>query len=255
MRQHPGPGTELLTLDARRLSPSASVRAATGHPPASKRERPALRRQEARCQIPIHARAPRSSSDRPTSWCSRPSSAPLATKPHHRPAVPVWAILEHLALRPRSATARHVRARLEALHAAGSLDCVRRHGVTTWALTSSGRRRVRRAVRGGELPPLPESPQHRAWRNARVAAAQELERFRTRAARARRAGRGAAGRRAPRRTPTPGSSSPTSCSGPAGAWPRRATACTSGPSPTIPARTSTSTSSRPTGDSRPRSAS
>jgi hypothetical protein len=99
-------------------------------------------------------------------------------QPHHRPAVPVWAILEHLALRPRSAPARHVRARLHALQAAGSLDCVRRHGVTTWALTSSGRRRVRRAVRGGELPPLPESPQHRAWRNARVAAAQELERFR-----------------------------------------------------------------------------
>jgi hypothetical protein len=97
---------------------------------------------------------------------------------HHRPAVPVWAILEHLALRPRSASARHVRARLHALHAAGSLDCLRRHGVTTWALTGSGRRRVRRAADAGELPPLPESPQHRAWRNARVAAAQELERFR-----------------------------------------------------------------------------
>ncbi|HTA32749.1 MAG TPA: hypothetical protein VK721_04925 [Solirubrobacteraceae bacterium] len=99
-------------------------------------------------------------------------------QPRHRPAVPVWAILEHLALRPRSAPARHVRTRLDALHAAGSLDCVRRHGVATWALTSAGRRRLRRAVSAGELPPLPESPQHRAWRNARVAAAQELERFR-----------------------------------------------------------------------------
>ena len=99
-------------------------------------------------------------------------------QPHHRPAVPVWAILEHLALRARSAPARHVRARLQALHAAGSLECVRRHGVTTWALTSCGRRRVRRAASAGELPPLPESPQHRAWRNARMAAAQELERFR-----------------------------------------------------------------------------
>ena len=99
-------------------------------------------------------------------------------QPHHRPAVPVWTILEHLALRARSAPARHVRARLQALHAAGSLECVRRHGVTTWALTSCGRRRVRRAASAGELPPLPESPQHRAWRNARMAAAQELERFR-----------------------------------------------------------------------------
>jgi hypothetical protein len=97
---------------------------------------------------------------------------------HDRSAVPVWAILEHLGLRARSAPARHVRARLDALHAAGSLACARRHGVPTWALTGAGRRRLRRASRAGELPALPESPQHRAWRNARTAAAQELERFR-----------------------------------------------------------------------------
>jgi len=93
-------------------------------------------------------------------------------------AVPVWAILEHLALRPRSAPARHVRSRLDALHAAGSLESARRHGVATWALTGAGRRRLRRAAGADELPALPESPQHRAWRNARTAAAQELERFR-----------------------------------------------------------------------------
>jgi hypothetical protein len=93
-----------------------------------------------------------------------------------RSAAPAWAIFEHLALPPRSAPARHVRARLDALRAAGMLDCARRHGVTTWALTSAGRRRVRRAD-AGELSALPESPQRRAWRNARTAAAQELERF------------------------------------------------------------------------------
>jgi hypothetical protein len=95
----------------------------------------------------------------------------------HRSAVPVWAILEHLALAPRSAPARHVRARLDALQAAGSLACARRHGIATWALTSAGRRRAGRAARAGELCALPESPQHRAWRNARTAAAQERERF------------------------------------------------------------------------------
>jgi hypothetical protein len=93
----------------------------------------------------------------------------------HRSAVPVWTILEHLGLRARSAPARHVRARLDALQAGGSLDCTRRHGVPTWALTDAGRRRLRRAASAGQLP---ESPQHRAWRNARTAAARELERFR-----------------------------------------------------------------------------
>jgi hypothetical protein len=97
---------------------------------------------------------------------------------HGTPAVPVWAILDHLAVAPRSAPARHVRARLGAMHAAGWLERSRRHGVPTWALTASGRRRLRRAQRTGELPSLPESPQHRAWRHARTLAAHEIARFR-----------------------------------------------------------------------------
>jgi hypothetical protein len=94
-------------------------------------------------------------------------------------AVPAWAVLEHLTIRQRSAAARHVRSRLDALHAAGALERSRRHGVAAWELTSEGRRRLQRARRGGEGPSLPESPQHRAWRNARTAATQEIERFRS----------------------------------------------------------------------------
>jgi hypothetical protein len=97
---------------------------------------------------------------------------------HDKPAVPMWAILDHLALPRRSAAARHTRSRLEVLLAAGWLARGSRHGVPTWALTSSGVRRLRRARRAGNVPPLPESPQHRAWRGARMAAAEELERFR-----------------------------------------------------------------------------
>ncbi len=97
---------------------------------------------------------------------------------HDTSAVPMWAILDHLAVPRRSAAARHVRSRLGILHAAGWLEPSRRHGVPTWALTSSGARRLRRARRAGGVPPLPESPQHRAWRNARTAAAHEIERFR-----------------------------------------------------------------------------
>jgi hypothetical protein len=94
------------------------------------------------------------------------------------PAVPVWAIFDHLSVPPHSAAARHVRSRLGVLYAAGWLERLRRHGVPMWALTSAGLRRLRRARRAGSVTQLPESPQHRAWRGARTAAAQELERFR-----------------------------------------------------------------------------
>jgi hypothetical protein len=87
-------------------------------------------------------------------------------------------ILEHLAARPRSREARSVRSRLSSLHADGLLDSSRRHGVTTWELTSAATVRLRELRAAGRLPALPESPQHHAWRNARALAAQEIERFR-----------------------------------------------------------------------------
>lgn len=93
-------------------------------------------------------------------------------------AVPIWAILEHLALARRSAAARHVGSRLDALREKGWLERSRLHGIPAWALTSRGQRRLQRARRAGGLPALPESPQHRAWRNARTTASQEIERFR-----------------------------------------------------------------------------
>jgi hypothetical protein len=99
-------------------------------------------------------------------------------QPHATSAVPVWSILDHLAVSRRSAAARHVRARLGALTTDGWLQRTSRHGVPTWELTSRGVRRLRQARRDGGFPPLPESPQHRAWRNARTVAAEELERFR-----------------------------------------------------------------------------
>jgi hypothetical protein len=95
-----------------------------------------------------------------------------------RLAAPVWAVLAHLALARRSAAARHVRVRLGALAAAGELSSVRSHGVILWALTRQGQERLRHARDAGEPPALPESPQNRAWRTARAAAAEEIARFR-----------------------------------------------------------------------------
>jgi hypothetical protein len=101
--------------------------------------------------------------------------------PRDRPGVPVWRIYDHLLIAKRSEPARRVRARLDALETVGSLVRSRRHGTPTWALTSTGRRRLIVARRAGNRPELPESPQHRVWHNAKIAAAQEIDRFLLRA--------------------------------------------------------------------------
>lgn len=110
--------------------------------------------------------------------------AALERAERHRAAKPtpvaIWSILEHLAIPRRSANARHVRERLSALLAAGLLARGRRGGVPTWELSRAGRARLRRARAADDVTQLPESPQHLAWRNARTAAAQEIQRFRAR---------------------------------------------------------------------------
>lgn len=97
--------------------------------------------------------------------------------PQGRRGVPVWGIYAHLSILKRSGPARRVRARLDALETAGSIERSRRHGIPTWALTGTGRRRLAQAQRAGDVPALPESPQHRQWREARALAAQEIGRF------------------------------------------------------------------------------
>ena len=153
-----------------------------------------------------------------------------------RPGVPVWLIFEHLGIPRRS---RRVRAQLQALVEGGSIEQRRAHGVDVWALASNGRRRLRGAGRVD----LPESPQHRQWRNARTPAAQEIERFR-------------ASRWVTLPTEasallddTPGSDVwfelAEGLEPPRGDSGRRPTVCTSGWSQTTIGRTSTTTSVRP----------
>ena len=93
-------------------------------------------------------------------------------------AVPAWAIFEHMGIARRSAAARHVRGRLEALQADGKIESVRLHSIPVWEITAAGRRYLQRERRAGIVPELPESPQHQAWRNARTLAGQEIERIR-----------------------------------------------------------------------------
>ena len=97
--------------------------------------------------------------------------------PRARGRTPIWTLLEHLDIPRRSGRARAIRAQLLALERHGLLERGSARGVPMWALTRAGARRLGRVEsRGGPIA-LPESPQHRAWRNARDAGGQELGRF------------------------------------------------------------------------------
>jgi hypothetical protein len=98
--------------------------------------------------------------------------------PRKTSAVPAWEIYDHLGFPTRSGAARRVRARLNAMQEAGAVERSRRRGLDVWALSSTGRRRLQRVERTDKVLELPESPQHRAWRDAQATAAQEIERYR-----------------------------------------------------------------------------
>jgi hypothetical protein len=95
----------------------------------------------------------------------------------HSPRPPLgatrWEVLEHLGVAKRTRAARVVRERLEALADAGVLERGKAHSNLLWRLSGRGERRVRAVDAFGELP---ESPQHRRWRDAREAAPGHLER-------------------------------------------------------------------------------
>lgn len=86
-------------------------------------------------------------------------------------------IAVHLGFLPNAWTTRNVRPQLERLTADGALTGTRAHSVLAWQITAQGRKRLSRLRRGGELP-MPEAPQHRAWRYAHEEAAQRIEEFR-----------------------------------------------------------------------------
>jgi hypothetical protein len=77
-----------------------------------------------------------------------------------------------LSIPSRSGEVRHIKARITVLTDEGCLKQSRRRGVDFWTLTPKGRRRLKRA---NVESLLPESPQHREWRNATTLAAQEIE--------------------------------------------------------------------------------
>ncbi len=92
------------------------------------------------------------------------------------PDVALRVIKEHLGLPHNGWTTLQLRPKLEELEAAGLIEQSRRRSHDVWGLTDMGSRRLD-AVRS-ELT-LPESTQHRIWREAQVAAGERITEFRT----------------------------------------------------------------------------
>jgi len=88
-----------------------------------------------------------------------------------------WDIAAHLGFVHESWTTRRLRPQIDALKAAGRISDVRRLGLDLVALTSTGRRALRKARGTGEVS-LPESPQHRRWRHSRTMADDRIDGFR-----------------------------------------------------------------------------
>lgn len=108
--------------------------------------------------------------------------AALARADRHRPpmatSVHLTRLAGHLGLPWHPMTARRLRPLLQRLIEAGDVEMIRRHGVTGWNLTVTGRRHLAASKRTGKRGELPESPQHRRWRAARVVAMRRIEAFR-----------------------------------------------------------------------------
>jgi hypothetical protein len=85
-----------------------------------------------------------------------------------------WEVVEHLGAGKRTKTTRWVTRRLEEFTRDGVLEPGKKHGIVFWHLTARGRRMLR-ANDPGELP---ESPQHRRWREQHEVAPRHVRRSR-----------------------------------------------------------------------------
>jgi hypothetical protein len=92
--------------------------------------------------------------------------------------VSVVVVVEHLGFEPTRGSVGLLRLRLETLHGSGWLTRTQRDDRENWGLTPAGREELAKCREGGTLGDLPESPQHRVWREAQVKAVLRIEGFR-----------------------------------------------------------------------------
>jgi len=93
---------------------------------------------------------------------------------HKDAGVSYGAVVAHLGMPMGSATGRRLRPRFREIEAAGLIAPAKRHGVIVYTTTRKGAKLLRDA----EPVQLPESPQHRQWREARAAATERVGGFR-----------------------------------------------------------------------------
>jgi len=94
------------------------------------------------------------------------------------PAVLYAAVVDHLGLKMGSSTGYWFRPRFRALEDVGLVTSAKRNGLIVHALTGAARQRLRSARAADRLGELPESPQHRRWREARAEAAERIGEYR-----------------------------------------------------------------------------
>ena len=92
----------------------------------------------------------------------------------------MFEIANHLGYALTPASRRLLRRRLDALTEDGWLEIATDRRPAVWKLTGVGQRAAKRS-RTEAWAALPESPQHRAWREARRAAEQQITELRARA--------------------------------------------------------------------------
>jgi hypothetical protein len=100
-----------------------------------------------------------------------------AARHEHSDEVSTATVIEHLGFVPEQETIGPLRHRLDNLRNDGNLTRAARDGGESWILTSEGRELLDKCYEAGDVGELPESPQHRAWREARVRAAVRIEEF------------------------------------------------------------------------------
>jgi hypothetical protein len=91
-----------------------------------------------------------------------------------QPGAHYSSVVAHLGLKMGSSTGHKLRPRVRAMEAAGLIGSFKRHGSLAYVATPEGERVL--AAAGAVA--LPESPQHRQWREAREAASESIDSFR-----------------------------------------------------------------------------
>lgn len=84
-------------------------------------------------------------------------------------------VKEHLGLKRGGWSTIQMRPQLDRLQADGMIEQFRRAGCRAWSLTDAGHRRLAYVQRMSGIPPLPEAPQHRVWREARSQAEERID--------------------------------------------------------------------------------